>query len=138
MLDLQICMQIDLFDKTVKPILLYGSKLWIFGNLDIIERVQLKFFKHILNMKKTTPSFMVIGELGQFPLYIDIYSRIISFWTKLGENGKNEILWALYRHISHLHEGNKIKSKWYEHVKQHIFSNGFCNIRALQNEVNGK
>ena len=89
-------------------------------------------------MKKTTPSFMVYGELNQYPLYIDIYSRIISFWTKLGENGKNEILWALYRHISHLHEGNKIKSKWYEHVKQQIFSNGFGNIWALQNEVNGK
>ena len=137
-LDLPIYMQIDLFDKTVKPILLYGSEIWGFGNLDIIERVQLKFFKHILNMKKTTPSFMVYGELGQYPLYIDIYSRIISFWTKLGENGKNEILWALYRHISHLHEGNKIKSKWYEHVKQQIFSNGFGNIWALQNEVNGK
>ena len=95
-----------------------------FGDLgtDIIERVQMKFFKHILNMKKSTPSFMVYGELGQYPLYIDIYSRIISFWTKLGENGKNEILWALYRHILHLHEGNTIKSKWYEHVKQQIFS----------------
>ena len=34
-----------------------------------IERVQLKFYKHILNLKKSTPSFMIYGELGAHTLY---------------------------------------------------------------------
>jgi hypothetical protein len=44
MLELPIDMQIDLFNKIVKPVLLYGCEIWGFGNIDCIERVQLKFF----------------------------------------------------------------------------------------------
>ena len=40
---LPINIQIDLFNKMVKPILLYGCEIWGFGNLDIVEKVQLKF-----------------------------------------------------------------------------------------------
>lgn len=62
--------QIDLFDKTVKPILLYGSEIWGLGNLDVIEQVQLKFYKHIFGLKSSTPNYMVYGELGVFPVKI--------------------------------------------------------------------
>ena len=34
--------QIDLFNKMIKPILTYGSDVCGYGNLDVIERVQLK------------------------------------------------------------------------------------------------
>ena len=50
-LNLPIDMQIELFNKLIKPILLYGCEIWDFGNLDIIERVALKFLKLILNLK---------------------------------------------------------------------------------------
>ena len=36
-------MQIDLFNKVVKPVLLYGCEIWGYGNLDILEQVQLRF-----------------------------------------------------------------------------------------------
>jgi hypothetical protein len=48
--NLSIKSQYDLFDKIVKPILLYGCEIWGFGNIDIIERVHLKFCKSILNL----------------------------------------------------------------------------------------
>ena len=104
-------MQVDLFNKVIKPILLYGSEIWGFGNLDILERVQLKLFKQILNLKKSTSSFMVYGELGARPLSIDIQSRMFSFWTKLWGHGKNEIASSLYKLILNLNEQGKIKSK---------------------------
>ena len=63
-LSLPLDSQIDLFNKTIKPILLYGCEVWGIGNLDTIERVQLKFYKNILNLKKSTPTFMIYGELG--------------------------------------------------------------------------
>lgn len=40
--------QLELFDKTVKPILLYGAEIWGYGNCDVIERVHLKFLKYLL------------------------------------------------------------------------------------------
>jgi hypothetical protein len=55
---------LDIFDKTVKPILLYGCETWGFGKNDINERVHLKFCKLLLHVKTSTPNFMVYGELG--------------------------------------------------------------------------
>ena len=55
--------QLDLFDKIVKPILLYGCEVWGVGNNDIVERI----CKILL---QSTPDFKVYGELGKFPLGI--------------------------------------------------------------------
>ena len=40
-LSLPLDIQIELFEKTIKPLLIYGCEVWGFGNLDMIERVQL-------------------------------------------------------------------------------------------------
>jgi hypothetical protein len=50
---------------------------------DIIERVHLKFCKLLLRLIVSTPNFMVYGELGKYPLEIDIKVRMISYWSKL-------------------------------------------------------
>ena len=42
---LSIDLQLELFDKLVKPILLYGCEVWGFGNIEVIERVQLIYKK---------------------------------------------------------------------------------------------
>lgn len=44
--------QLDLFEKVVMPVLLYGCEVWGYKNIEIIERIHLKFLKHILNFKK--------------------------------------------------------------------------------------
>ena len=80
---LSISCQLDLFDKLVKPILLYGCEIWGSGNNDILEKVHLKFCKIILHLKATTPNCMVYGELGRYPLDIDIKLRNILYWAKL-------------------------------------------------------
>jgi hypothetical protein len=56
---LSIQCQLDMFDKTILPILLYGSEIWGFENIDIIERVHLRFCKLILHLKQSTPNCMV-------------------------------------------------------------------------------
>jgi hypothetical protein len=77
--NLSIKCQLDLFDKIVKPISLYGCEIWRFGKNDIIERVHLTFCKLLLRLKVSTPNFMVYGELGSYPLEIDIKVRMISY-----------------------------------------------------------
>ena len=79
----------------IKPILLYGCELWGVGNVDIIEKVQLKFFKQIFHLKNATPSYMIYGELGVAPLYVEIQKRIVSFWCKLIDNYENNKLLSL-------------------------------------------
>jgi hypothetical protein len=41
--NLSIKCLLSLFDKMVKPILLYGCEIWGFGNNDVLEKVHLKF-----------------------------------------------------------------------------------------------
>ena len=43
--NLSISCQLELFDKVVKPILVYGCELWGLSNCDIMERVHLKYCK---------------------------------------------------------------------------------------------
>ena len=68
--NLSIKCQLDLFDKMVKPVLLYGCEIWGMGNNDILERVQLKFCKLLLNLKTSTPFYMIYGELGRYTIEI--------------------------------------------------------------------
>ena len=46
-LNLSIDMQIELLNKIAKPILLYGSEIWVFGNFDDLDRIQLNVLKYV-------------------------------------------------------------------------------------------
>jgi hypothetical protein len=43
----------------IEPILLYGSEVWGYGNLKILEQIHLKFCKRILKVRNTTPNLIV-------------------------------------------------------------------------------
>ena len=46
---LNISIAYDLFDSTVLPILVYGSEVWGYSNLDYIENLHFKFCKILLD-----------------------------------------------------------------------------------------
>ena len=79
-LDLPIDIQLDLFDKCIVPILLYGSEVWAFETLDLLDREQLRYYKLLLSVKSSTPTCMVLGELGKFPVSLFAKARLLSFW----------------------------------------------------------
>ena len=83
---ISIDLQLRLFDSIVEPILLYGSEVWGFENTIDIERIHLQFCKNILHLRKSTPNYMVYGELGLFPLSINIKMRMVGFWNRLVSN----------------------------------------------------
>ena len=45
-LDLPFNIQIELFDRCILPILIYGCEVWGHGNLKNIEAVHMKFLKY--------------------------------------------------------------------------------------------
>jgi len=85
---LSIECQLDMFYKTILPILLYGSEIWGFENIDIIERVHLRFCKLILHLKQSTPNFMVYGELGRYPIPVILKVCMIRFWCRINTKRK--------------------------------------------------
>ena len=56
---------LNLFDKLVAPILNYGSEVWGFCKANHIERVHMKFCKHLLGVKQSTQNNFVYGDLGR-------------------------------------------------------------------------
>ena len=140
-LNLPLDMQLELFDKTIKPILLYGAEVWGFGNCDIIERVHLKFLKYVLNLKKSTPSRMIYGELGIFPIKIEIQHRTLSYWCKLISDscetlGTQKLSTYVYSLIFNMHENKKLKSEWLQNIKtnlNHLGYSGIWNIQTAHN-----
>ena len=81
--NLSIDCQLDLFDKIIQPILLYGCEVWGFTKNTFTEKLHLKFCKYILNLSSKTTNGMVYGELGRYSLLVAIKVRMISFWAKL-------------------------------------------------------
>ena len=128
-LSLPYDIQIDLFDKTIKPILLYGCEIWGVGNNTMIERVQLNYYKRIFGLKKSTPSYMLYGELGIMPVEIEIHTRIISFWSKIIENNPmHKLSTMMYGIIFTISNQSRITCKWIEYTKQLLYSLGFSDI----------
>jgi hypothetical protein len=135
-------LQIELFEKTVKPVLLYGSEIWGFGNLDDIEKVQLKFYKYVFNLKRSTPSYMVYGELGITPISLDINSRILSFWSNLVEyqngNMQSKLSAQVYSLLHGMHSEKKVKSFWLDNIKHVLCSLGYSGVWYSQSFLNRK
>ena len=129
--NLPVVCQLDLFDKMVLPVLLYGCEIWGFENLDIIERVHLKFLKHILYLKSSTPNYMVYGETGRFPLSVIIYSRIVSYWCKLLNSTDKKISCILYQYLIANSQYEIVKNPWIDCVHR-IFDS--CGLSHIWNE----
>ena len=136
--NLSIKCQYDLFDKIVKPILLYGCEIWGFSNLDTIERVHLKFCKLLLHLKKSTPNFMIYGELGACPMSVYIQTRIVHFWSKLVNCENSKLSSIIYKYAYLQHTQNGLEMPWIKAVKNILDSCGFSNIWENQGNFNSK
>ena len=112
-LQLSIDLQLQLFDSMIVPILLYGSEVTDFENSDILERLCTKFYKIILNVKKSTPNCILYGELGRYAISIQINSRMIGFWQRIVNGKQDKIAHRLYKIILAMHEGDHFYSKGY-------------------------
>ena len=78
-----------LFDCQIQPMLTYGSEVWeIMADYSITERVHLFAIKRFLNVSTRTPSALVYGQTGRYPLYVNTYTRCIKYWLNLVKNAK--------------------------------------------------
>ena len=134
--NLSVGCQYDLFDKIVKQILLYGCEIWGFSNLEIIERLHLKFCKILLGLKKSTPSFMVYGELGTYPMYISVYNRMVNFWANIVNGKVSKLSSILYRFSYGKYLQKQFQSPWITAISNILNNAGLGNIWQMQGNFN--
>jgi hypothetical protein len=116
---LPLDIQIELFEKCVYPILLYGSEVWGFSDLELCKRFQLRFVKLILNLNKSTPTCMVLGEVGMFPVELEVKSRMLSYCYNIhcqSLNGYDKISCMLYRLCAMQNETTNYALTWLQSV----------------------
>ncbi len=81
--DLPVKHVLNLFDKLIVPVLLYGSEVWGFTQANNIERVQLSFCKNMLGVKLCTQNDFIYGEIGRTKLIVKRHFNILKYWLKL-------------------------------------------------------
>ena len=112
---------IKLFDHTVLPILTYGSEIFGYENTDILEKVHNDFLRKITCARKSTPISFLQGELGRYPIAVNIKHRMVSFWSRLitGKEQKNSFI--IYNYL--LNNASE-SSKWMQKIKNILISAG--------------
>ena len=99
-----------IFDKLIKPVCMYGCEAWIESALNIrnrecdlgslfmqfkkapIEKVHVKYCKIALGVNNKSSNVAVSGELGRFPIMIDIMLHSLKFYIHVKENKSNNPL----------------------------------------------
>jgi hypothetical protein len=122
-LRLPIDVQIQLFHSMVlNPIALYGCEIWGFEHCGMIERLHLKFCtgKYVLRIKTSTPTFMVYGELGEYPVNIMVKSRMINFWLKLVNGKQSKYSTIMYHILLFKYLNGTVQSKWLVYMSKRL------------------
>ena len=126
---------IKLFDALVTPILNYGCEIWGFSNVIKLDCVHRKFCKWLLNVKTTTNTLSVYGELGRFPLIIERQIRAVKYWFKLcNTDTTNCILRTVYKDMYTLTEING-KETWLKRVKCLLQRSGYPDVWTFPSSV---
>jgi hypothetical protein len=61
--------------------------------------MQLSFCKLLLELKTSTPSYMIYNELGWFPIEIEIKLKMISYWVRLLTGKETKISYLSYKSL---------------------------------------
>ena len=101
---------LHIFDHCIKAIVPYGCENWGVFNItqkrktlpmfDIfkeweMEKLNLKYCKHILGVTKLCTNIAVLSELGRNLLYIDLLKQLCMYWYRL-EHSPYDLLSRAY------------------------------------------
>ena len=144
-LNLKTTIKLKLFEQLVVPILLYGCEIWgpnkikkdQHGNLPlyeycdklIAEKLHLKFCRYLLGCHKSSPKAAIRGELGRYPLLLQIWHHSIKYWYHIHSLDTNSIA-----HHAHMEQSIlKNESTWLNSIKQIIH---LCSLNHIVNPKN--
>ena len=89
-LDIPIDLQLYLFDHVILPIALYGCEILGFEDSKILKIDIVIFLRQIINLRKSTPIYMLHAELGRHLIQINIKSRMIGFWLSISNRKESK------------------------------------------------
>ena len=85
-----------LFDSCVVPVLNYGSEIWGYKYYQKLETILHRLMKTFLGISKSTPTGMIIGDCGLYPLRISRKAHMIKYFHKLSLTPRDRLLWKVF------------------------------------------
>ena len=131
-LHLPVDLQLKLFDNTVLSILTYGSEVFGYENLQMLERIHTEVLRKITKTRKSTPLYMLHAELGRYPIELTVKCRMINFWKRIITGKLSKISFTLY---SALRVTPNFESKWIKNIKGILNEAGRPNPWHTQNNI---
>ena len=123
---------LNLFDKVIKPIVLYSCEVWgmeekipnnVINLHTSCELFHIKCCKNILGVSKKTTNIATLAELGRYPLYIDIHKKMIKYFLRFETLEKGRLLYESY--IEQINEQLNNQKNWLSQIKDILNQNGF-------------
>ena len=88
--------------------------------------------KYILGLKQSTPTCMVSGETGRYPLSISIKCGMISYWSKLLCQKESKLSNIMYKVIHQYNSHGVYTSPWLSEIKNILDNTGHSFIWLSQ------
>ena len=154
---------LKMYDSLITPISTYGGEIWFphrsetkktLNLSDLFkeclstkfhhEQVHSKFCKQTLGVHKKAMLLPVLGELGRFPITLNIICNVITYWLHILDISQTSHLRVIYDHI-YVHSQDH--DPWVSFVKQslhmlglnHVWKNQFTfSVRRLRYIISEK
>ena len=135
-LEVKPIFMMDLFDKLVLPIVMYGAEVWGFHDAPCIEKLHLKYCKKVLKVKSSTVSDIVRNELGRVDIKTQRILLILLYWAKLVQKPDHRYVKQIYNVL--LYDAENMKTNWVSNVKHVLYSLGMGDAWLAQGVGNIK
>ena len=103
--------------------------------MDAISKLQLRFLKLIIGVKVTTPTCIVLGEVGRYPIETEAKCKMLGFWYGLCSTSHSEspkISNLMFQLCSKLYYASDYKCPWPMKVHSLLDSLGLSYIWSNQ------
>ena len=109
---------VEIFDKTILPILTYGAEIWGCKYYKVIEKVQSKFLKRQMGLGQGTADVAVYGETGRLPIAIHCHLRCFKFWLKLRDMADDRYPKRCYLMLKD--HDSQLRKNWVTELQKHV------------------
>ena len=117
------------------PILLYhvyGVEVWGPYGINLIDKLRLRYYKLILGQRKTTPTSMVLGELGKFSSDFYVKSRVLNYWSRILNEQDSSFVSIIYRLLLVLHKEGRYEFTWIACIEKWLNELGWSELWQQQ------
>ena len=127
-LHIPLDISIELFNQLVVPVLTYGCEVWGAQDFNCLEILQRKFIKTILGVNRFTPTAMIYGETGVYPIAHTVNMRMINYYMRIVNGKPSKFSCIMYKVLRKQSQVHNLDCKWINYVKKILDDLGMSNL----------